>query len=85
MSANDGRIQGHALEDPADVNRCPPSPDNQRSRCYSRNETTGFNRRMLRVPIIRIDDKNTDFNAKINSVEYRKTDSKLKVICIIGS
>ncbi|MDD3421388.1 MAG: DUF2589 domain-containing protein [Methanocellales archaeon] len=34
---------------------------------------------ILPVPFIRIDETTIDFNAKINSVEYRKTDTNLKV------
>jgi len=34
---------------------------------------------MLPIPFIRIDETTIDFNAKINSVEYRKTDTNLKV------
>jgi hypothetical protein len=34
---------------------------------------------MLPIPFIRIDLTTVDFNAKINSVEYRKTDTSLKV------
>lgn len=34
---------------------------------------------MLPIPFIRIDLTTIDFNAKINSVEYRKTDTSLKV------
>lgn len=34
---------------------------------------------MLPIPFIRIDLTTIDFNAKINSVEYRKTDTNLKV------
>jgi hypothetical protein len=34
---------------------------------------------MLPIPFIRIDLATIDFNAKINSVEYRKTDTQLKV------
>ena len=34
---------------------------------------------MLPIPFIRIDLATIDFNAKINSVEYRKTDTSLKV------
>lgn len=34
---------------------------------------------MLPIPFIRIEDATIDFNAKINSVEYQKTDSNLKV------
>ncbi|MBF0107966.1 MAG: DUF2589 domain-containing protein [Magnetococcales bacterium] len=34
---------------------------------------------MLPIPYIRIDLVTIDFNAKINSVEYRKTDTNLKV------
>jgi hypothetical protein len=34
---------------------------------------------MLPIPFIRIDLTTVDFNAKINSVEYRKTDTNLKV------
>lgn len=34
---------------------------------------------MLPIPYIRIDLTTIDFNAKINSVEYRKTDTNLKV------
>lgn len=34
---------------------------------------------MLPIPFIRIDETTIDFNAKINSVEYKKTDSTLKV------
>lgn len=34
---------------------------------------------MLPIPYIRIDLATIDFNAKINSVEYRKTDTNLKV------
>lgn len=34
---------------------------------------------ILPIPFIRIDETTIDFNAKINSVEYRKTDTNLKV------
>jgi len=34
---------------------------------------------MLPIPFIRIDETTVDFNAKINSVEYRKTDTNLKL------
>lgn len=34
---------------------------------------------LLPIPFIRIDLATVDFNAKINSVEYRKTDTNLKV------
>lgn len=34
---------------------------------------------MLPIPYIRIDMTTIDFNAKINSVEYRKTDTSLKI------
>ncbi len=34
---------------------------------------------MLPIPFIRVDLTTIDFNAKINSVEYRKTDTNLKV------
>lgn len=34
---------------------------------------------MLPIPFIRVDLATIDFNAKINSVEYRKTDTSLKV------
>lgn len=34
---------------------------------------------MLPIPFIRIDSTTIDFNAKINSVEYQKTDTNLKV------
>lgn len=34
---------------------------------------------ILPVPYIRVDLATVDFNAKINSVEYRKTDTRLKV------
>lgn len=34
---------------------------------------------ILPIPFIRIDLTTIDFNAKINSVEYRKTDTRLKV------
>ena len=34
---------------------------------------------MLPIPFIRIDETTIDFNAKINSVEYRKTDTNLKI------
>jgi uncharacterized protein DUF2589 len=34
---------------------------------------------MLPIPFIRVDLATVDFNAKINSVEYRKTDSSLKI------
>lgn len=34
---------------------------------------------ILPIPFIRIDTTTIDFNAKINSVEYRKTDTNLKV------
>lgn len=34
---------------------------------------------MLPIPFIRIDSASIDFNAKINSVEYTKTDTSLKV------
>jgi len=34
---------------------------------------------MLPIPFIRIDETTVDFNAKINAVEYRKTNTRLKV------
>jgi hypothetical protein len=34
---------------------------------------------MLPIPCIRIEETTIDFNAKINSVEYRKTDTNLKI------
>ncbi len=34
---------------------------------------------MLPIPFIRMDTTTVDFNAKINSVEYRKTDTNLKI------
>jgi hypothetical protein len=34
---------------------------------------------ILPIPFIRIEDTTIDFNAKINSVEYRKTDTSLRV------
>jgi len=34
---------------------------------------------MLPIPFIRIDLTTIDFNAKINSIEYRKTDTNLKI------
>jgi hypothetical protein len=34
---------------------------------------------MLPIPYIRIEETTIDFNAKINSVEYRKTDTNLKI------
>lgn len=34
---------------------------------------------MLPIPYLRIDTVTIDFNAKINSVEYRKTDTSLKI------
>jgi hypothetical protein len=34
---------------------------------------------MLPIPFIRIEETTVDFNAKINSVEYRKTDTSLKI------
>jgi hypothetical protein len=34
---------------------------------------------MLPIPFVRIDLTTIDFNAKINSVEYRKTDTSLKI------
>ncbi len=34
---------------------------------------------ILPIPFIRVEESTIDFNAKINSVEYRKTDTSLKV------
>lgn len=34
---------------------------------------------LLPIPFIRVDSAEIDFNAKINSVEYQKTDSSLKI------
>lgn len=34
---------------------------------------------MLPIPFIRVEDVTIDFNAKINSVEYQKTDTNLKI------
>ena len=34
---------------------------------------------MLPIPFIRVQEATVDFNAKINSVEYRKTDTNLKI------
>lgn len=62
---------------PADPTTSPPTP--AQAAVYETHELKVPILTMLPIPFIRIDTTTVDFNAKINSVEYRKTDTRLKV------
>ncbi|MCG3207122.1 MAG: hypothetical protein FOGNACKC_00722 [Anaerolineae bacterium] len=62
---------------PGDANATPPVPEQKA--VWQVQELTVPILTILPIPFIRIDDTTIDFNAKINSVEYRKTDTNLKV------
>lgn len=62
---------------PADNTVSPPTAEVQA--VYQTQELTVPILTILPIPFIRIDETTIDFNAKINSVEYRKTDTNLKV------
>jgi hypothetical protein len=62
---------------PANPNASPPTQEIQA--VYETQELTVPILTLLPIPFIRIDETTIDFNAKINSVEYRKTDTNLKV------
>lgn len=63
--------------DPGDPNASPAVPPTPA--VYETQELTVPILTMLPIPYIRIDLTTIDFNAKINSVEYRKTDTNLKI------
>lgn len=62
---------------PADPTTSPPTPATPA--VYETHELRVPILTMLPIPFIRMDLTTIDFNAKINSVEYRKTDTSLKV------
>lgn len=70
-------------EVPADPNADPPAPGVPAQPAvpavYETQQLQVPILTMLPIPFIRIDLATVDFNAKINSVEYRKTDTNLKV------
>jgi hypothetical protein len=72
--------------DPGDPNAKPPRPPKPAvdpvpavPAVYETQQLTVPILTMLTIPCIRIDLTTIDFNAKINSVEYRKTDTNLKI------
>ena len=62
---------------PADTTTSPPTP--AQSAVYETHELSVPILTMLPIPYVRMDLTTIDFNAKINSVEYRKTDTRLKI------
>lgn len=65
---------------PGDPTATPPVPATTVvAAVYETQELTVPILTMLPIPFIRIDLTTIDFNAKINSVEYRKTNTRLKV------
>ena len=62
---------------PADSTTSPPTP--AQPAVYETHELKVPILTLLPIPYVRMDTTTIDFNAKINSVEYRKTDSRLKV------
>jgi hypothetical protein len=62
---------------PADATTSPPTP--AQNAVYEEHELKVPILTMLPIPYIRMDETTVDFNAKINSVEYRKTDTRLKI------
>lgn len=69
--------------DPGDANANPPRPARAAVAAvpavFETQQLTVPILTMLPIPFIRIDLATVDFNAKINSVEFRKTDTNLKV------
>jgi hypothetical protein len=69
--------------DPGDPSAQPPRPARPAVAAvpavYETQQLTVPILTMLPIPFIRIDLATVDFNAKINSVEFRKTDTNLKV------
>ena len=69
--------------DPGDPNAVPPRPAKAAvpavPAVFETQQLTVPILTMLPIPFIRIDLATVDFNAKINSVEYRKTDTNLKI------
>lgn len=69
--------------DPGDPNAIPPRPARPAQPAvpavYETQKLQVPILTMLPIPFIRIDLTTIDFNAKINSVEYRKTDTNLKI------
>ena len=69
--------------DPGDPNAVPPRPPRPAQPAipavYETQKLEVPILTMLPIPFIRIDLTTIDFNAKINSVEYRKTDTNLKI------
>ena len=70
-------------EDPGDPGADPPVPVTPAQPAvpavYETQELQVPILTMLPIPFIRIDETTIDFNAKINSVEYRKTNTNLKI------
>jgi hypothetical protein len=65
---------------PGDPSATPPIPATEAvAAVYEPQELKVPILTILPIPFIRIDLTTIDFNAKINSVEYRKTDTRLKV------
>ena len=62
---------------PADSTTSPPTP--AQSAVYEDHELKVPILTMLPIPFIRMDETTVDFNAKINSVVDRKTDTSLKI------
>ena len=62
---------------PADPTTSPPTP--MQEAVYEEHELKVPILTMLPIPYIRMELTTVDFNAKINSVQYRKTDTRLKV------
>lgn len=62
---------------PIDNTTSPPTP--AQPAVYEEHELKVPLLTMLPIPYVRMDTTTIDFNAKINSVEYRKTDSRLKI------
>lgn len=62
---------------PADPTTSPPTP--AQPAVYETHELKVPILTMLPIPYVRMELTTIDFNAKINSVEYRKTDTRLKI------
>lgn len=62
---------------PADPTTSPPTPS--QPAIYESHELKVPILTLLPIPYVRMDLTTIDFNAKINSVEYRKTDTRLKI------
>jgi len=73
-------ISPYVPADPGDPDADPPVPATPyQPAVYETQELRVPILTILPIPFIRIDETTIDFNAKINSVEYRKTDTNLKI------